>query len=250
MSRTHTIALGLLAAAAIHAPRAAWGADLVVDPVRVHVPAAERSASMTLTNESHERMRYEVTVQAWRQGPDGSMILTPTEDIVFFPSLLEIAPGQTRRIRVAARGGAGTVETTYRMLVTPLPEAAAPGQVRVLTRLSIPVFVQPPAPTPRPAATVRLDHGRAIVSVANPGNSYFVPRTVRVRGRSRLGAPLFERDLPGWYVLAHSERVYELPLPDALCRELGSLQVIVSTPSGDARAASEVSAEGCGAPSR
>ncbi len=230
MAPRHFIALGLVALLWF-APSAAWGADLDVSPVRLHLSASRRSSSLTVVNRGSERLRYQLTASAWQQAPDGEMVLVPTQDLVFFPSLIDLAPGEARRIRVAAPATVASIEATYRILLTALPDGTAPvaGTVAVLTNFSVPVFVQPRAPSPQPVAELRMDGGRFVLSVANSGNSYFVTRTISVVGRSRSGAVLFERELPGWYVLAHGERLYEVPLSADECAALADVTATITT---------------------
>jgi fimbrial chaperone protein len=61
------------------------------------------------------RSRISVSVFAWGQGPSGEMQLEPTDDIVFFPTLLTLKPKETRRVRVGSATTQDVREKTYRM---------------------------------------------------------------------------------------------------------------------------------------
>jgi fimbrial chaperone protein len=228
-------------------PSTSWGADLDVSPVRLHLSESHRSTVLSMRNRGSETVRYQISAEAWQQSESGEMVMTPTRDLVFFPSILEIAPGETRRIRVATTSGATGIERSYRLRAEPLPDgtSAQAGAVRVLTRFSIPVFVQPRVLEPEAAASVRVEGGRVIVSVTNPGNSYFVSHAVQVEGRSSSGATLVEEELPGWYVLAHGERVYEVPLTPAACAALSNVIVTLTTEDATTRASVSVDAAHC-----
>ncbi len=246
MSRSNLAAAALVAFVLL-VPSRSWGADLDVSPVRLHLSAARRSAVLSLRNRGAEAVRYQITAEAWGQSPSGEMVLTPTSDLVFFPSLLEIAPGATRRIRIAVTAASGGAERSYRIRIEPLPDGGAsrPGAIRVLTRFSVPLFVQPPTIAPEPTASVRIDRGHMRITVGNRGTSYFVSQRVHVVGRSRTGATVVEEELPGWYVLAGGERVYEVPLPHDTCTSLAEVAVMLTTEGGSTSASSPVDTERC-----
>ena len=81
----------------------------------------------------------------------------PTDDLVAYPPLLNVGPGETRRIRLGSSVAATSIEHAYRVILTQL---AAPIErsngVEMRMRFSIPVFVVPRdtpgafPPSPRP----------------------------------------------------------------------------------------------------
>src|ERR1700759_2394475 len=94
---------------------------VAVDPTRLHLSAKAHAQSLTLRNSGTEKARFQVSAFSWAQSTSGEMQLTPTQDILFFPSLLEIAPGETRKIRVTTDVPADTLEKSYRLFVDELP---------------------------------------------------------------------------------------------------------------------------------
>jgi fimbrial chaperone protein len=199
-----------------------------VTPVQVELTRRARAAVVTIHNVGSEPMRLQASAFEWRQDRRGEALLERTRDIVFFPSLLTIAPGTKRNIRVAAAEGApfGEVERTYRMFVEQLPAGAAASEstVRVLTRVGIPVYLEPPKRTPRPQLDeLRLEGSRISFVLRNEGNVRIRPETVRIVGRDGGDAPVVEVPLAAWYVLAGGERAYEAEVPREACSRVRSL---------------------------
>src|SRR6266550_8294694 len=118
-----------------------------VTPVRVTF-SGPSSTLLTLKNESDQPLRFQISSFVWSQDPKGAMQLTPTEDIVFFPALLSLNPAEERKVRVAATVAATDVEKTYRIFFEELPpldtkNEKSGAQVRILTKMGIPIFVTP-----------------------------------------------------------------------------------------------------------
>ena len=210
----------------------ARASGLDITPVRVHLNDTQRSETLTLVNNSADRVRYQVTASAWQEDAAGQPTLTGSQDLVVFPSLFEMKPGTTKRIKVASRVGAGPAERTYRVVIEQLPDGTTPkpGSIRVLTKFSVPVFVQPPKPKPKAAVTMRIDHGRLIVTVSNAGNSYFVTRSVQIVAKDG-STTLLDQIINGWYVLAGGQRVYELELSSGSCSKMSSAVATLKTES-------------------
>lgn len=223
----------LLAFIALLLPVESAASAYTVNPTRVYLSAGTGSALVTLRNESAEPLRMQVTAQRWAQSLDGDIQLSPTEDLIVFPALLTLKPGEERKIRVAAAIGFGAVEKTYRLYVEELPptttEKSEGAAVRILTRMGVPIFLQPARP--HAAALLRdlaLSDGRVSFQLANTGNSHFLPSSVIVRGFTANGSSVGDWPLNGWYVLAGSARAFSLTLDPPGCERVRSLLVEVT----------------------
>ena len=213
----------------------AWSGDFYVNPIKVVLGAPSQSALLTLQNKSSEPLRFQLTVFVWEQDPVGHLLLTPTRDIIFFPRLLTLAPGEQRLVRVGAAAPAGLVERTYRLFVEELPpletqgQPVLPGQVRVRARLGLPVFMQPAHGRAEPRLTdLRVQRGRFAFELRNLGTLHVAPAQVRVRGYAADGQVVWERELEGWYVLAKGIRRYDVELGQEDCSKSLAIGVEVT----------------------
>lgn len=224
----------LLAVLALGRGAPASASTFTLSRVQVVLTAQAKSQVITVRNVSTERLRFQLDVFAWDQDRRGEMILAPTRDIVFFPPLFALAPGEQRNVRIGTVATPGAAEKTYRLFIEelPPPEGArvAPGQVTVRTRLGVPVFLRPTRE--RISGRVEglgLREGRVSFGVRNTGNVHFVARTVLITGHGAAGETVLEGALEGWYVLAGGIRVYDLPVPEDKCRAIRAVSVEVRT---------------------
>jgi fimbrial chaperone protein len=204
-----------------------------VTPVRVTF-SGPSSTLLTLKNESDQPLRFQISSFVWSQDAKGAMQLTPTEDIVFFPALLSLNPGEERKVRVAATVAAKDVEKTYRIFFEELPPLERPensgAQVRILTKMGIPIFVSPEkANTVASIDPVSMDKGTLAFDVRNSGNVHFALEGVKLTGVGANGESLFDRQLEGWYVLAGSPRTYSVEIPAETCSKLKKIVIEAQT---------------------
>jgi fimbrial chaperone protein len=206
-----------------------------VNRTQIFLTAKTRSEVLTVRNDSAGPVRLQLSVFGWEQGPRGEILLNPTRDIVFFPPLFSLAPGAKRSIRVGTSTPPGGTERTYRIFIEELPSSVSsptprPAEVRVLTRMGIPIFLQPSTQVAGPRIErTRLDRGLLSFDVRNTGNVHVVTKTVRITGLAASGKTVLEGALDGWYVLAGGTRAYALPLPAERCPEVTTVVVEVHT---------------------
>jgi fimbrial chaperone protein len=228
MSRLAAL-LVIAACLVIATEHAAWAGQVDIAPVRVHLSDKRRTQELKLRNSGTDKARFQVTFHAWQQTPDGKMELTDTQDLVVYPTLLEVDPGKTRVIKVSCLAPVGQVEKTYRVFVEELPIGDLQTGLRVLTRFGLPVFFQGGPRNPNPTVAARIENGKLVVVLGNSGNTHFMTKSVQAVGLGANGRTLVESSLPAWYVLAQGERRYEVKLDPKLCATLASATIKVVT---------------------
>ncbi len=225
--------------------------SFTVNPIKVSLSGKSQSALLTLQSQTNEEIRFKILVQEWKQSPQGEMQLKDTKDIVVYPGLLTLAPNEERKLRIGSTVPAGAVERSYRVFVEELPPLRAPqtsgkSEVKVLTKMGVPIFVSPAKPVAAGAVEgMTLAKGKLSFTVKNTGNVYFLVQSVRVKALNTAGASTFEKNLEGWYVLAGGTRVWEVEMPKDACAKSKTLSVEVQSAEVNFSGHMDVSAAGC-----
>jgi fimbrial chaperone protein len=209
----------------------ASAATFSVNPTQIFLAGRTTSSLLTLRNDSTEMLRFQLTAFAWNQSAAGEIELAATQDVVFFPALLTMKPGEERRIRVGSTVAPGAVEKTYRIFVEELPpagETAAGSAVRVLTKMGIPIFVRPAKESATAALSdLGVRDGAVHFTVRNTGTVHFVPQAITVRGMGADGRAVFEQQLASWYVLSGGRRDFDVAVAAADCLRASSVVIEV-----------------------
>jgi len=206
---------------------------LNVSPVQLYLSKDESKTQVTVKNESDEAVRFQLSMFTWREDPAKGMQLEPSTDIVFFPALLTLKPGEERAVRVGALPAQfGLIEKTYRLFVEELPPAEKPAQrsqVRVLTRVGIPIFLAPSRKLDATVVHLERKGSGLDADVRNDGNVHVRVSTVQLKAFDAKGAVLFEKQQQGWYVLANGHKSYRFELPEGTCAKARRLIVAART---------------------
>jgi len=123
------------------ATAAAWN----VDPVRLEISTQQKTAAVTVKNDSDQPTSIQIQAVAWSQ-VGGKDVYTPTQELLVSPPIVTIAANAEQVIRVGLRRQAdASSELSYRISLQELPPQPAPGVtgVQVALRIGLPVFVQP-----------------------------------------------------------------------------------------------------------
>jgi fimbrial chaperone protein len=225
----------------------AEASNYTIDRTRIDLSKGHTSEVITILNRSAEPLRLQVTGFRWTQVAGEPMVLEPTEEIVFFPTVLSLEPGASRQVRVGYLGAPSARERAYRIILEELPPAS-PGSanvVRVLTKLNVPVFVEGGRPSPAPRiGPVAREGATVIVPVHNGGSSHVMIDAVTVAGVDGQGRRLFSEEVSGWYVLADSANVFNVTLP-ADCARAAEFHVFIRTAAQTLAAILERGAKPC-----
>jgi fimbrial chaperone protein len=152
--------------------RTVLAATLQIAPVTVEMSADTAATGITLTNPGDTPLYGQVRVFVWDQQLDGDA-LTPTQDVVASPPLIQIAAHASQLVRLVRAAPRGAHEQTYRLLIDelPPPDATPANGVTIRLRYSVPVFVEPPGATGAPQLSWRLSRNNAgwLLRVDNTG---------------------------------------------------------------------------------
>lgn len=232
MSRFVLLACVLLCTLATGAVSAA---EFQLSPVRVQLDARQRAETVVVGNSGTQPLRFEVTVKRWHMAADGSWQLEPSDDLIVHPLLLEIAPGEKSRLRVGLlEPPSAGPERAYRVELDELPDGggASGPSIKMLTRVSLPVFVQAQAGKPRSVLVVpQLQAGVLQFGLRNDGDSYLAPQTIALELRSADGVVLDKQELQGNYVLPGATLPVKARVPAPLCARVAAIAVALTDPN-------------------
>jgi len=206
----------------------AVAAEFSLNPTRVHLDRARAVETLVLGNADPLPLSFEATVKRWTMAADGSWELQPSDDLVVHPLVFTVQPGQQARLRVGTLRPEAGAERAYRVELQQLPRGSADGvAIEVLTRVSVPVFIQ--AASPAPAATVAAAGFSADglrLTLANTGSQYLPPQDARLRLLDASGRILAESPLTVGYVLAGAQLPLPAqPVPAAACTQATRLEL-------------------------
>jgi fimbrial chaperone protein len=224
-----SVVLGL----ACTAPSLAAGFS--VNPLRIYLHAGHMTETIQVRNDEESALSLQLRAYAWSQDERGKDLYDATDELIFFPKLLTLEPGEQRMVRVGVRGLPPEGEQGYRIYLEELPDATPvpSGRLRTLLRVGVPVFRQPSQlEHVGEVVNVELDGCEASFSFANRGNAHLMLKSVAVRALDAAGDELDSGELRGWYVLAGRERPYRYAIPEEACAATSRLEVHVESDQG------------------
>lgn len=230
-------------------------AQFDVTPVEAILSAHNRSQLLTIQNNSSETMRLQLSAYGWRDGANGEPVLSPTDDIIFFPELLSLSPGESRKIRVGSFVPAEQTEKTYRLYIsqlkpleTPVAHITTGPQIRVLLNIGIPIYIEPVAPSFQGEVDkLAMSNGVLSFELKNSGNLHFTARKMVVQGIGADGHTIFSRTANGTRILKGDVREYQLPpITTTQCAAARTIDLQVDTDQGQLKKSLPVTPDACG----
>jgi fimbrial chaperone protein len=216
---------GLLLVGAVETQAATFS----INPLRVELDARHRTDIITLKNAADAPLRVQVREMLWAMADDGQWQLTPTKDLIVTPEMVEIAPGESAQFRVGTLLDPSASESTYRLLLDELPsleQGDSKPEVRVLTQISMPVFVEPAKRTRVPAlGSATVTRGQLSLGLRAGGTQRLDPQNVKVAVLDDGGHVLEQRDATASYVLPGRTWFMNLKLPAGMCERTAAVSV-------------------------
>lgn len=226
----------------------ALAGTFTVAPTNLTLGEQHHSAVLVLNNTGTDVIRFEATSFRWDESDAGEMLLEPADELLVFPTIFSLAPGESRQVRVGTAQPPGPHERTWRVFIEELPSLSAQGNVgvEVRTRMGIPIFLPPETAQAAGRVSGALADGQIALQVVNEGNTHFRVADVRAVGRDASGAERFAHAVRGWYVLAGGTRSFTFDLPADVCADLVSLELTADTTQGRWMAPVAVDPARCG----
>lgn len=240
----------LLLALAMSGPGMA--SDFSVEPMRLQLGATARSGVIAVRNEGQEKLSFQLQAREWTQNAEGQDQYTETSDLVFFPRLMTVEPGEEGVIRIGAKQAVVPVEKTYRIFIEELPGAARPApqgkavQVNVLIRFGAPIFVKPVKPEDGlQIEDLRMAGGTLSLFARNTGNQHQLVEGVKLQGVDREGREIYALTLADRYLLAGTRKRYSTTVPAEQCAKLAALSIEFKTDKATANQKLEIGPTMC-----
>ena len=218
-------AIGLLAGAVGLASAARFSVNLT----RVHLGSRHPVETVVLGNQEDRPLSFEVQVRRWTQGADGAWSLVPDDGLVVHPLILTLPAGGEGRVRIGTLSPTVPAEQAYRVEFQELADANTPrdaNQIRMLTRVSLPVFVQAKDGKPQLAlAIASTTASRLGLSLRNAGPAYSPPALADLRVLDSAGRVVHQAKLSIGYVLAGAQLPVSSAWTNAACGRAAQVEL-------------------------
>jgi fimbrial chaperone protein len=212
------------------AGNAASAQTLTVLPVSIQMAPGQMATSLTLINQGDIETSVQIRAYAWSQ-KDGRDDLTASTDVLTSPPIATIPAGATHVVRLVLRKPAVGQEAAYRILLDQIPAPAAPGTVRIVLRLSIPIFAEP---TTRAVSHVQFhverDGGQSYLVGVNDGGHHESIRNIVLTTSD--GAALKTDNKMTPYVLAGATKRWSIDTSTKLPVSGGNLKLTAIADAG------------------
>lgn len=226
--------------------------EFTINPLLVSLDRSNRATEIVVRNDDSVALRMQVQAMSWRQDAEGKDQYEPVDELLYFPRAMEIAPGESRIVRIGVKAAPVTREESYRLFIEELPPPAPTSpdpqgaSLRVFLRVGVAVFVAP-VQADRKAEITRLDlrAGKVEWAVANTGNVHFRSDRVEIVGVARDGTRAFAQEFPERYFLAGVVKTLRFDIPREACGRLAALEASVVGENLDLKRKLDVNPSAC-----
>lgn len=221
----------LAAVMALSASPSAQAADFSINPTRINLDSTKAVDTLTLVSNEDREVSFQVSLLKWTQDEKGEWVETPSSDLVVYPALMKMPAKGRGLVRVGAKSKAPlATEGTYRLILQELPGAPVSDgtAVRLLTRVSLPVFLAPTTPTVNLTLQAEKFSKGARLTVLNAGNVHLSPQSTQVEFLDAegnvVGEPVVAAPGPA-YVLGGARNSWTQDWGKTSCQQAVSVKI-------------------------
>lgn len=216
-------------------PALAGAGSFQVTPIRLEFSAQQRTAAVTVRNDSAESLVIQIELMDWTQR-DNQDVYTETSDLLATPPIVTVPAGRDQVFRVGLRRAPDpSRELSYRVFlreIVPPPAKDFTG-LQVSLRVGVPAFVKPIVAAGKPElgwSARTTPEGRLSVTAKNAGNMHVQVVDFRVNVPGTEAAIANTEQMS--YVLADQTREWQLELKNALPAGTTRLHLMAQTDAG------------------
>jgi fimbrial chaperone protein len=220
-----------------------------INPIRIFFEGGKKTDMLTVKNESAKKVALQISAVAWTQDEKADNVYLPTEDILFFPKLVEIPPGEEKIIRIGTRVSRGDTEKTYRLFLEEISDnnKMETTSVRMLMKVGVPVFISPlKSAASAVIGKMELSKGSLRVNVKNEGNIHFIMKSMKLEGRDDSGKEIYTAEQAGGYLHHGKTKDFTFGIPEGVCRKIKTLNLHIDTDRLTTGKQIEIAGEMCG----
>jgi fimbrial chaperone protein len=183
-----------------------------ISPVRVDLAAQSTTGVVTIRNQEEQPVVVQAETMLWQQTNAGDQ-LAPTRDVLVTPAVFTIPPKGAQVVRLALRRDADPhMELSYRLILTEVPQQAAPGfnGLNMALQMSLPIFIAAQAPTAPQVrwSASRSPEGKVAITAQNTGSAH--ARVLDMAVSPQPGAGEWLRQPGAYYVLPGQARSWAI----------------------------------------
>ena len=224
----------LVASAVFMTSVTAAAGEFVVTPIRLELSASQRSGVITVRNDGKEKLAFQMQAMEWTQTDAGQDVYKETAELIFFPKVMSVLPGEEDVIRIGTKFPSVSSERTYRLFIEELPVNAQQTDkgvnLNVLIRFGAPIFVKPRQPQDRLAMeNIELAHAELSLVAHNTGNQHQIVEGINLKGEDGQGHEIYALTLSDRYLLAGTSKRYKTAIPKEVCDRMTRLSVEIKT---------------------
>lgn len=235
LARTPQLALSGLLCSLLWWPMLANSGEFSVLPIRLELGPAVRSGVIAVRNDGKSKLTFQMQGVDWVQDAAGKDQYLETRDLIFYPKIMSVEPGQEGLIRVGLKAPVGPTERTYRLFIEEMPGPSVPrtesgAQINILLRFGAPIFVAPQQPRDGlDLGAAQVESGTLTFKVTNSGNRHQVVQGIDIRGQDAQGVEVFALTLADRYLLTGTTKSYTASIPTERCTRLSALSIVFKT---------------------